>query len=422
MHPVQVNQLTNLFQEESTESGANGGCSSGPAVAMSLPLLGNLLISAEVVAPQVVVQAVEIAEKVDADVGDVLVSAGKVARADVVSAKQAEKLVKEDVMNIGFAVRALRHSSQHFVPLDDALHSLDLHRSQPFSTSQLCEVLDRARIVSHQDLNAAKKESLRTGLSIGRCLIREGKLTASALKIVLDGLNAIRTGVMPIREFSETLRRSLQRPPSQDYVSSLMPLSFESAEMKLAELLICCQLLSEMNLLSAVEWAVEEGTDLKKTLVTYQLVSEKTISQAHEVLDMLEKSSISARQAQELLKQVVSSGSSVGEALEEQKRIRTRVLYILKRAGVVSQAEISQASVCVQFEPDDPLRAVTAEHGLALDTKLFQVALQLVAMVEGGSLDVDAATNVLRECHRYNISLEQALKKVAKVTINMDPK
>ncbi len=416
MHPVQAHQLTNLFKEELT---ANGGCAAGPAVAKSMPLLGQLLVSADVVAPQVVVQAVEIAERVPSDIGDVLVSAGKAARADVVSAKQAEKLIKDDVMNIHFAIRALKYSSQNFVVLDDALHALDLHRSQPFSASQLCEVLDRARIVTQKDLAQAKKESLRTGMSVGRCLIREGKLTAAALKVVLDGLNAVRTGVMSIKEFSETLKRSLQRPPSQDYVSSLMPLSFESGDLKLSQLLICCQLLSEMNLLSAVEWAIEENTDFKRILVEHQYVSETALAQAQEILELVEKSSISTRQAQELLKAVVTSGGSVQDALEEQKRIRTRVLYLLKRAGVVSQAEINRASDYVDFEPDDPLQPVTATQGLALDKKLFQAALQIVAMVEVGSLDVDAATNVLRECHRYNATLDAALKKV---TQNCQPR
>ncbi len=410
MHPVQAHQLTNLFQEESTVS---GGCASGPAIAKSMPLLGQLLISAEVVAPQVVSQAVEIAERVNGDIGEVLVSAGKVARADIASAKQAEKLVKDDVMNIRFAVRALTYSSQNFVPLDDALDALDLHRCQPFSSSKLCEVLDLARIVPQKDLNTARKESLRSGLSIGRCLVREGKLTAAALKIVLDGLNAIRTGVMSLKEFAETLKRSLQRPPSQDYVSSLMPLSFESGDLKLAQLLVCSQTVSEINLLSAVEWAIEENTEFRKILLEHQFISEETFSKAQEVLELVEKSCISVRQAQELLKQVAISGTTVEESLEEQKRIRTRVLFFLKRAGVVSQAEINRAAHCVDFEPDDPLQPVTATEGLALDKKLFQAALQIVALVESESLDIDAATNVLRECHRYNTSLEQALKKVS---------
>lgn len=408
MHPVQAHQLTNLFQEE--QPSLNGGCNSGLAIAKSTPLLGALLISADVVAPQVVSQAVEIADRVNGDIGDVLVSAGKVARADIASAKQAEKLVKENVMNIRFAVRALTYSAQNFVPLDDALDALDLHRSQPFSSSKLCEVLAAARVVTQPDLNAARKESLRSGLSIGRCLVREGKLSAAALKIVLDGLNAIRTGVMSTKEFAETLKRSLQRPPSQDYVSSLMPLSFESGDLKLAQLLVCSQTLSEINLLSAVEWAIEENADFRRILIEHQFVTEETLSKAQEVLELVEKSSISARQAQELLKQVAVSGTSVDESLEEQKRIRTRVLFFLKRAGIVSQAEINKAAHCVDFEPDDPLQPVTATQGLALDKRLFQAALQIVAMVENGSLELDAATNVLRECHRYNATLEQALR------------
>jgi len=143
------------------------------------------------------------------------------------------------------------------------------------STIRVGELLVQAAVVSSAEMTEAVQVSKRLGVPIGRVLIMSGCVREEVLEASLQLQRLIRAGDMSVEAALEALQRVndlnidlTEALANEQYKESLL----DSAEY-LGELLLDSNIVSEEDLVKAMQTSFDEGVPLGSTLVLQGLLS-----------------------------------------------------------------------------------------------------------------------------------------------------
>src|ERR1700722_14571124 len=82
--------------------------------------IGELLVAANVIKPEILLEALQVAKKSNTQLGRVLMSIGELTERDVQTAIEVQSLLREGVISAEFGIRALNVAIKGCVPLEEA--------------------------------------------------------------------------------------------------------------------------------------------------------------------------------------------------------------------------------------------------------------------------------------------------------------
>lgn len=443
--------------------------------------LGALLVGLEFITQQELIAIMDMASHVGMPLGRALVLSGKITDAELSIALQLHNLMRTSDVSMDTAKKTFSLVCYQGMPLLDALQKTGWTQSLnlPKENSQLGTLLLEANMISESQLMEAQETSHKLGLPLGRILslmglishaeivrvvdlqsmIRMGRLSQQeAIEYLKDDVNAAaeeieensKAPIMPslitqdgfndaahIGETSgeansETLESTPNRfdegspvnPPAKSKGKALLAArDSNSRNIRLGELLILAGLLTESDMMNAVEMSLTQGVPVGAVLMQLGLITTEQLRLALTLQESISAGAIDVQSATDTL--IIEGGNSYVEKLTEVvpditfKRSRLteqldapkiRIGDLLKQCGFVLEEEIQHSMELARDYPS-VLGRMLVVNGY-IDESTLLAALRCQFMVRNKLITVQQGIEAMRYAKQSKLSFDDALDEL----------
>lgn len=274
--------------------------------------IGDLLRKVGLVTDQQLSQANAISIKTGAPIGSILVDTGVLTPHLSRAALLAQSLVSEDLLPLEVAALALKVVLERGLGFEDALGTLGWRSEYYQVTNRLGQLLFKAGAVSETGLQTAVEASYASGLPLGRVLVLRKVIPESVAYAALTCQVLIREGKITQARAVDALRTALCTRKSIE--EALEDEGYfqekQRKSVRLGELLIVAGLVSEIDLLSAVEKGMMDNKPIGQVLLQLNLISEATLERALSLQGMINSQSLSPFEAAAILQDLQHNQST----------------------------------------------------------------------------------------------------------------
>lgn len=382
---------------------------------MNSTRLGDLLVQAGILTQAQLADAARAAKTKKAQIGQMLVMTGLISPRDLQSALEAQSMLRDKTVDINEALRCLKISYKLGTPFKDILSEYVSPRKT--QTSKLGELLVESGLVSYELLAQAVEQSNATGLPLGRMLVLHKIISNDILQLALDMQVRVRDEMMTRQEAINTLREKAGLAPldaealSSNKIASAAP---RRKGLRIGELMVMAGILTETDVMNALEWGLVNQKPIGQVLVSQKLISESLLDAALAVQKLVDKENLEPLKASECLARIFENGVSIEEALADMRAEKDSqdktVSYekLLTLASVLSDDELEDA-----FEMSTKSAAVIGKILVLtghMDVPTLQCTLRCFQLFSKGYLTVDDAV----------VTLDYALHNKADSVIKFD--
>ena len=171
--------------------------------------IGELLVAVGVVSSGDLLEAIQIAKRMNLPIGRVIVMSGVISEANLQYVLEAQSLIKDGLLEIDTAVQGLKNAFAKQTTLQIALADLRWAPKKDVATNKLGELLMDSNMVTQSQLDLALQASFDTGMPLGGTLVLQGVLSAQLLPMVLNAQEHIRTGKISRGQAVDNLKDAL---------------------------------------------------------------------------------------------------------------------------------------------------------------------------------------------------------------------
>ncbi len=373
-------------------------------------LIGDLLVKSELISLGQLADALPISQKTGLPVGRVLVSSGFITEDCLHSALMAQSLIRDKLLNIEYAILALKVTGEKEISLDDALREVGWRTEYFEFTNKLGNLLLEAELVSSDQLDDALQTCFNTGLPLGRILVLKGVLNDSIAYAALSAQQLIRQGKITRQQAMEALFSAAQKKTTlEESLASHGHYQVEQNNaIRLGELLVLAEMVSEIDLLTAVEKGIVDEHPIGQVLTQAKLISYSTLVDALKVQELVCARVLNPAEAAEVLKLTKSRGITIPHAVTEvTKRAQTdkgrglSMLELLKMVRLIPDDDMAMV-LQQSTRTGTPVENILLTSGL-IDSSTLQVALRCHQLMSDGYLTHEQAIFAL---HHYVWSKE----------------
>ncbi|MBK9143559.1 MAG: hypothetical protein IPM23_13740 [Candidatus Melainabacteria bacterium] len=379
--------------------------------------LGILMIDAGLITRDELEECLRMARETGLPVGRILLLTGKTTESVLQAAVQAQSLLKDGLLDLKTAYKALRKVAKEGVILDEALGSLDV-AIEDVKVNKLGELLLAANFVSEEELKEALDGSSSTGLPFGRMLVLNGVLSEAQLAATLNAQILVRDKKITKEQAVEGLKQARRRQIAVEV--PLMEKGFYTVQtrevIRLGELLSLSGLVSESQILNAVETGLVSQKPLGQVLVELSLVSEETLKIALQLQELVETGTLKPMQASHVMVNVMETAISIPEAvslLEKQMGGSAPDINLrdfLTASNALSDDDI-QSAFEISVNNNQILGRMLLTAGI-IDEGTLQSAMRLVFLVKSNLLDMDKAHQAFEYSRDKETTIDEALHEL----------
>ncbi len=377
--------------------------------------IGELLIDVGILNQEQITDAVNIAQKRGLPVGRALVMSGLLSEPMLQAALQVQSLFRDGLITREEGVNALQISSLLGVTLDEALDRLRWVKDKKVSTNRLGELLVEAGILQAADLEGYLLRSKESGLPLGRFLTSIGAADEGLIMAVLNMQFLIRDGKINRDSAIEALQAAHHRQLSVRRGGKVEPSELPSSiSIRLGELLIKAAIMTNSELMCAVETALLNNVQLGEVLIQGQFITKGELETALLLQDMVANSTLKPSRAAQAMLLAHGNQLSVTEALAQagasdvESSEAIKLETFLGLAGLVSNREIKELG-----SPPYPtaLRNQLVKAGKLSDL-FFRDCQRIHALLVEGLLTLERAIVVLKHCQVSGNSAKDTLQEL----------
>jgi tetratricopeptide (TPR) repeat protein len=376
------------------------------------------LVQAGILTPAQLQEAMRSSRSKKLQIGQVLVMSGYMTSRDLQIVLEAQSMLRDRTIDLNLAIQCIKVARKIGGNFSDVLEDYDQSAAQRARTGKLGELLSEAGLISEEDLSEAMERSVNTGMPLGRMLVLNRILPSEVLQKALEVQVRLRDEVISREEAILSLRQAagLEGEPAEQ----AKPEEKKKPIVRLGELLVMAGILTETDVMDALEWGLANQQPIGVVLVSQELISKELLDAALFFQNAVRDNKIDAMKACELLSEVFSTGVSPEEALAEaapeQRREEPEVPPITYQQLLTLSRVVTDEDIEGAFE--------LKRHGAALigkvlvltglmDVPTLQATLRCYQMVAKGWLNPDDAIATLDYClHNGDnpTSFEQALR------------
>lgn len=328
----------------------------------------------------------------------------------------AAELVNKNQIQPEEAIAALRKVWEGRPSLAAALQELKDNQVN-FGTIKIAALLFEAGVVTDEQLEQAFSVSRKESTPIGQALVQLGFLSSSQLFAALSTQELIREGTITREQGVQTLRAMHLRRVSIDRV--LREQSFgttrTSPSVMLGELLVLSHIISEQDVMLALETSQQKELPLGQELLNRGFVTEKLLDAALRVQEMVQCATLTLAETTEVLSLVHGSEVSMEQALSVldlpagTNQASASYLELICAANYAALEALTPFENLVEDVRETGMKLY--QHDLITANQLFN-SLRCYSLMYRGTLKADDAAFVLQFCKAEQVSVDSALKKL----------
>lgn len=384
--------------------------------------LGDLLVQAGILTQMQLSEAMRSAQGKRMQIGQVLVMNGLISPRDLQSALEAQSMLRDKSVELTEALRCLKIAYKVGAPFKDILY--EYASPKRTQSSKLGELLVESGLVSYEVLARAVEQSNVTGLPLGRMLVLHQTISNETLNLVLDLQVRVRDEMSTREEAIAALRAQAGLSPIEGGSAPASETEKPKAPsrkkgLRLGELMVMAGVLTETDVMNALEWGLVNQQTIGKVLISQMLVSQGILDAALELQKLVDKGDLTPTRASECLARVHAGGATLEEAVkdvreEQQASASLSFESLLTLANVLTEEELDDA-----FDTSTKSAAVIGKFLVLtghLDVPTLQATLRCYQLVGKGLIAQDDAVVTLDYCLHQSpdgpIKFDDALKQL----------
>jgi hypothetical protein len=375
--------------------------------------LGELLVSAGILRADKLPEALQLSKKTGSPIGRVLVMLSCVAQADVDAALQIQRMIRDSQISPDFGIQALHDASEEKKPIADVLASFG-HSKEYIIRNALGELLVDAGLMTRQSLTEAIRISTQAGMPLGKYLSVTGAIPMPVLFEALNAQVAMRDQKLSRDQAIQQVKEAkVKRTAITQSVAGTSHSGAQKTEIKLGELLCLADVISEADVLCAVELGLFRQQPIGQVLVDQNLIPQSLVGPAIELQNLVKRKDLRPTQAAQALMYVHREHVTVQEALRQlglgTKRIEgwKEALELLRVSGLLGEHTVRTLTDLAEKRKGEEGKALL-DSGL-LDELIFQAAVRCHNLLQAKKLRKDQAVIALHYCMRSRTGLDDAL-------------
>lgn len=380
--------------------------------------LGDLIVTLEIVSDGDLHQALSISKETGLPLGRTLVLSGIMSEEALQALLRCQNLLNQELLDTALAKKAMSMVTLDKISVDDALFRLGWNPTVGKDSVPIGELLVDAGYITAEQLAQTVAKSNTTGLPLGRLLVFSGALTEGLLTGALNAQILIRDGKLSRVQAVEALKEAKQRQVSVEV--QLKEKGFYALPSRncprLGELLLLCGVISQSELVSALEVGLTSNIPLGMVLCQSSQVGRNVIDAAVKVQNLMAEENMTITDARSVIT-AVNDGASVEEAFatikaveEVQEPASLSLFDFLKNLGRVSDEQVNEAFQMAKYNSEVLSQALLISGCLASET--VERAEKCRKLVAEGKLKLEHANVAFDYAERSNISIIQALKEL----------
>jgi len=344
---------------------------SDPVLARGTPYvstqIGELMVEAGLTSSENLESALKLSKAKKQPLGRVVMESGLVTEKELYAALQAQNLIREKLLSREQAVEILNRIRTHGDSFVNNLMAVGCTIEPIVFGVTLGRLFIDAGVITSQMLDEAMETSLLSGLPLVRVLVLHQSLTEmvayaglTAFLLVKEkrigrdqAVGALKLSSMHNEQIEEILEfGGLKRYRNQNLV-------------RLGELLVLSELISELDLLSCVERTLSEAKPLGQILVDEGICSEQMVGYALRCQKYIQDGTVDPVRAGQMLRDCALTGRPLELSMEELAAIKpvkikrgrykpspSGFVELLNLVGLISNRDIEQVRLVAERDPD----------------------------------------------------------------------
>jgi len=379
--------------------------------------IGELLVSANILKPEVVHEALQVAKTTKRPLGRVLMSLGALNEKELEAALELQTLLREGLISNEFGLRALNLAVKKELPLAESFKRLGWSPpARPHVVAnELADLLLEAEIVAKSQMDQALAQSVSNKIPLGRCLVLTKALSSALLSSALTAQVLVREGKITKDQAIAGLKAaSKKQEPIEKSLEETAAIQEDRGTIRIGDLLDSAGLVSEGDKVSAVELGLHTHERVGQIFLKQGLISDAILNDTLKLQELVNKNLISPEQATEILKDSHSRGIPIEELLADFKTSRHNAeqayksIGLLIKASILKPTEVPTGHSLTLEEKGAVLDSLTDSGSLS--AKLLEAAIQAQNLVDEEIISIDQATAVLLYCQRTGADFHAALQ------------
>jgi signal transduction histidine kinase len=278
-------------------------------------LIGDLLVRAELITAAQLAEALPIAKKTGLPVGRILIEGGNVNERVLRATVVAQSLVRDGMLHTELAIKALKLLARSDLSLEAALKRLEWRSEYYQTTNKLGHILLDAQCLGREQLAAALEVCFASGLPLGRVLVLRKVVPEVVAYAALSAQVLLREGKIPRNEAVSAVKLAgSMKCTIQTWLEhgGMLPAT-EQGVIRLGELLSLAGIVTELDLLSAVERGLLEEKPIGQILIHAGLINEKILAAALELQQRVNRRELGSFEAASQLADAATKGGELEE-------------------------------------------------------------------------------------------------------------
>jgi hypothetical protein len=381
--------------------------------------IGELLVAANAIKPEILTEALQIAKKSSTPLGRVLMSIGELTERDLESALEVQALLRDSVISADFGVRALNIAVKGCLSIEESFKKLGWKppSTEYAASGEFGDLLLEAGILSRAALESAMRQSQENRLPLGRCLVLSRSISSALLVSSLTAQILLRDGKIKRQQAIDALKSAATKHQSlENSLEEVGVFKSSANSIRVGDLLVASGLITDGDKISAIEVGLNEQKPIGQILIQSGKITNQQLQDCLRLQEKVSAGNLTAAQAAEILDQATARRLPievvVGERnvkLDEIARAN-EVIQILTVAGLISPEDYAK-SESVSKATNISLGEVMLNNG-TIERPLLRNAVQAFELIKKNMLKEDQAVAGLRYSHKTGLELVEALKEV----------
>lgn len=382
--------------------------------------LGELLSVLGMINEQQLADTVKLALQVGLPLGRALVLAGHLSEAKLKIALDFQSLMKTNEIEPDVVRKAYTHMTTEGLNMLEALARAGWNQKADKSgahTSKLGGLLLDAKIINQQQLEEAQTASYETNLPLGRILGLMGKITHPILTKALELQTAVRESRISYEEAVRRLNPIEVAPPPM-MQSGTHPRLDEQQQVskkktiRLGELLMLSGILTEADIMNALELSFSRHQSMGDILVELGLITQSLLNLALELQEAVCDGNLNVHAATDTLHHAATTGSVTTDTVSGFKVAKEsmRLGDLLKMSGFVDNDDLDRAMELSTRFPSLIGKMLVVSG--AIDEAILLSALRCQFLLRNDLLSTDDAVSAMQYAERNHLSLDDALEEL----------
>lgn len=366
-------------------------------------LIGDLLVRAELISRHDLTNALTIARQMGLPIGHILSVNNFVSDGELCAALRIQALIRDKLLPEQQGIEALSMIRKKKVSLEQALDEKGWKSEYYEFTNNLGKLLIDANAVTAEKLESALAACHSSGLPLARVLVLQGAISEFVAYAALTAQTLLRDKKIARDQAVGGLRlTSMHGDTIEDYLEfgGLRQIRPDHV-LRLGEMFVLSGLVSELDLLSAVETGLMEAQPIGHVLVQHNLISEGAIECALQLQDLIRERKIEPLKAVDVLKEYAKSRGSLDDIVSRvaKKKVKpptdgldkqdARLLETVHGLGFVSETEL--ANICKEVNTGNVSVIDYLTNKTRVDDSKIKTAIRCRELVDEGVLTLEQA-------------------------------